>query len=638
MNGDSQIPQASMQDTNRTVPIPAKGGLRRLFAFAGPAYMVAVGYMDPGNWATDLAGGSNLGYTLLWVLLMSNAMAVVLQTLSARLGLVTGRDLAQACRDEYRPLVRYVLFFLCEIAIIACDLAELLGSAVGITLLSGGHIPIQLAVVITGLDVLVLLAIQRGGIRKMEGLIIALISIIGICFIVEVFLSNPQWLGSGGVVSGLVPTGKSLSGPGLYIAIGILGATVMPHNLYLHSALVQSRDVRRSVASVIQACKHNLIDSVFAMNGAFLINAAILIVAAAVFHTRGHAVEELGQAHQLLEKLLGSTVAPVAFALALLAAGQSSTMTGTLAGQITMEGFLSIRIRPWLRRIVTRGLAIVPAVIVVMISGEKGIYSLLIFSQVVLSLQLPFAIVPLVRFTSSRRKMGPFANRRWLIVVAWLITAIIVALNVQLVGSQIWGWTQGAGVGGWIGASAGGAALLGLLGLLAWMIFRSETGAPRTAHPVTAQEVLTAAAALDRRFRRIGVALEAKSHDAAVIAQAVGLAKAQQSELVLMHVVEGVGGQWYGPQTGDMESRQDETYLTTLVEKLRGELAAAGVAVHAVLGYGDVPKQLVMLAHREGVDLLIMGSHGHKGLGDVVHGSTISAVRHGVDVPIFAVR
>lgn len=627
-----------MQDTNRTVVIPQKGWLRRLLAFAGPAYMVAVGYMDPGNWATDLAGGSNLGYTLLWVLLMSNAMAVLLQTLSARLGLVTGRDLAQACRDEYRPAVRYLLFFLCEIAIIACDLAELLGSAVGITLLSGGSIPIQLAVLVTGLDVLVLLAIQRGGIRKMEALIVALISIIGICFIVEVFLSHPQWLGTGGVVGGLLPTRQSLSGPGLYIAIGILGATVMPHNLYLHSALVQSRDVRHSVASVVQACRYNLIDSLFAMNGAFLINAAILIVAAAVFHTRGQSVEELDQAHRLLEKLLGSRVAPVAFALALLAAGQSSTMTGTLAGQITMEGFLSIRIRPWLRRLVTRALAIVPAVIVVMISGERGIYSLLIFSQVVLSLQLPFAVVPLVRFTSSRRKMGPFASGLWLKSAAWLVTTIILVLNVQLIGQQLYGQILSAGLAGGIFVAVGGAVALSLAGLLAWMIFRPETPEPRAAKPVSAQEVLDAASVLDRRFRRIGVALEAKAHDAAVIAQAVGLAKAQQSELVLMHVVEGVGGQWYGPQTGDMESRQDETYLATLAAKLGQELTASGVVVRSVLGYGDVPKQLIMLARREGVDLLIMGTHGHKGLGDVMHGSTISAVRHGVDVPIFAVR
>ena len=305
--------------------------------------MVSVGYMDPGNWATDIAGGSRFGYTLLWVLVMSSLMAILLQTLSARLGLVTGRDLAQACRDEYPTLVRYILFALTEIAIIATDLAEALGSAIGLNLLFG--IPILWAVIITAADVMLLLVIQRFGIRKMEAMIVALISVIGVCFIIEIFLSDPKW---GQVAGGLAP--RPLTADELYVAIGILGATVMPHNLYLHSSLVQSRDVARSREGVLQACKFNLIDSVVALSGAMMVNGAILITAAAAFWASGHPVTELGEAHALLENLLGSWLAPVVFALALVAAGQSSTVTGTLAGQITMEGFLNLRLRPWLRR------------------------------------------------------------------------------------------------------------------------------------------------------------------------------------------------------------------------------------------------------------------------------------------------
>ena len=323
--------------------------------------------MDPGNWATDLEGGARFGYRLIWVLVMSNAMAVLLQTLSARLGLVTGRDLAQACHDDYPKAINYVLFVLCEIAIAACDLAEVLGSAIGLNLLFG--IPVLWAVIITGFDVLLLLAIQKAGMRKLEAFILSLIAVIGFCFLIEIFLCKPS---VSGIASGFIP--RPLSGLELYIAIGILGATVMPHNLYLHSSLVQSRDVTRSRAAVAEACRFNLVDSVVAMNFAFFINAAILVVAAATFWTRGIAVNEIQQAHHLLEGTLGSKIAPIAFALALICAGQSSTLTGTLAGQITMEGFLRFRVRPWLRRMVTRGMAIVPAVAVILVVGEGGVY------------------------------------------------------------------------------------------------------------------------------------------------------------------------------------------------------------------------------------------------------------------------
>jgi manganese transport protein len=605
-----------------------------MFVFAGPAYLVSVGYMDPGNWATDIQGGADFGYRLIWVLLMSNAMAILLQTLSARLGLVTGRDLAQACHDEYPRLVNYVLFVLCEIAIAACDLAEVLGSAIGLNLLFG--IPMLWAVLITGFDVLLLLAIQRLGIRKMEAFIVALIFTIGICFLIEICLCRPPL---GEIASGFVP--RHLTGRELLLAIGILGATVMPHNLYMHSALVQSRDVTRSRPAVAEACKYNLIDSAIAMNCAFLVNAAILIMAAATFWARGISVTEIQQAHALLHDVLGTRIAPYAFALALLCAGQSSTITGTLAGQITMEGFLRFRIRPWLRRLVTRAMAIVPAVAVIAAVGEEGVSGLLILSQVVLSLQLSFAVVPLVRFTGSKHKMGPFVSPRWVQILAWLVAAIIISLNVLLVYEEIGGWMQGAGKWGPLVAAAVVPPALGLVGLLGWMIFGREKTAARAVE-VSADEVVAAAATVQqKRFRRIGVALDARPSDSAMLAEAIALAKIHRAELVLMHVVDGAGGQWYGAQTGMMESRQDEAYLHGLAARLRSELCNLdqGIpAIDAVLGFGDAKTELVNLARQKQIDLVVLGGHGHRGLLDWLYGETISGVRHGLTIPILAVK
>jgi manganese transport protein len=624
-----QPTKPSFEEVHRSVPIPTARWWRRLFAFAGPAYLVSVGYMDPGNWATDIEGGSRFGYNLLWVLLMSNAMAVLLQTLSARLGIVTGRDLAQACRDEYPSGINYLLFVLCEIAIAACDLAEVLGSAIGLNLLF--HIPVLWAVVITGGDVLLLLLIQRFGIRKLEAFILLLVVTIGACFLVEIFLSKPS---PSGIAAGFVP--HFLSGKELYIAIAIIGATVMPHNLYLHSALVQSRDVTRSREAVAEACRFNLIDSAIAMNGAFLVNAAILIVAAATFFP--HPIARIEDAPAMLDQVLGNWLAPYAFALALLCAGQSSTITGTLAGQITMEGFLRFRIRPWVRRLVTRALAIIPAVVVILSAGEKGMYELLIFSQVILSLQLSFAVVPLVRFTSSERKMGPFVSRRWLRALAWVVTLAIILLNSKLVYEQISEWTEAAGRWGWLVAVPSGGIGLALLALLLWMIFRRETVA-RGATEVSADEVAVAAARAQRRFKRIGVALDVSSTDAAMLGEAVALAKIHQAELVLMHIVDGVGGTWYGAQTGDLESRGDEHYVSSLAERLREQVRGEGIpAVEAVLGYGDATTEIVDIARRKGIDLMVLGGHGHRGILDMLHGYTISGVRHGLDIPIVAVR
>jgi len=409
---------------------------RKLLAFAGPGYLVAVGYMDPGNWATDLAGGSRFGYTLLSVVLLSNIMAVLLQGLASKLGIVTGRDLAQACRDHFSKPVSVVLWVLCEIAIAACDLAEVIGSAIALNLLF--NIPIAVGVLITGFDVLLLLALQNRGVRVLEALVITLIATVGLCFLFEIILARPD---VPALLRGFVPTQRLVvDGEMLYIAIGILGATVMPHNLYLHSSLVQTRRYEETADGKREAVRFAFIDSTIALSFAFFINAAILIIAAATFHTRGHAeVAEIQDAHKLLSPLLGAG-ASTAFALALLASGQNSTLTGTLAGQIVMEGFLNIRLRPWMRRLITRIIAIVPAAIVAMFYGESGTAKLLILSQVILSLQLSFAVIPLVAFTSSRAKMGRFVNPRWLQVIAWTTAIVIAALNAWLLVRTFQGW------------------------------------------------------------------------------------------------------------------------------------------------------------------------------------------------------
>ncbi len=423
----------SLPEVHGSVPVAgARGWLRRFLAFAGPGYLVSVGYMDPGNWATDLAGGAKFGYALIWVILLSNLMAIFLQTLCARLGVVTGRDLAQACREQYSKPVAYVLWFLCEIAIIACDLAEVIGSAVALNLLFG--LPLVWGVVLTGFDVMLLLAAMHFGFRKIEAIVLTLVSTVGLCFAIQIFLASPDW---GGVALGMmVPTLPDQEA--FYIALGILGATVMPHNLYLHTALVQTRDVAPTSEGRRLAIRYNTTDTVVALGAAFFVNAAILVVAAAVFHRAGlHDVSELQEAHRLLAPLLGAPIASTAFAVALLASGQSSTITGTLAGQIVMEGFLRIRIRPWLRRLITRLLAIGPAILLISATGGKDTVGLLVFSQVVLSMQLSFAIFPLMKFTSDRRLMGEFANPLWAKILGYTICSVIAALNLALLYQSI---------------------------------------------------------------------------------------------------------------------------------------------------------------------------------------------------------
>ncbi len=417
----------SLPESYHTVHVPKGVSFwRKALAFAGPGYMVAVGYMDPGNWATDLAGGARFGYTLLSVILLSNIMAILLQALALKLGIATGRDLAQACRDHYSRPVSFVLWVLCEVAIAACDLAEVIGSAIALNLLFG--IPLIWGVCLTAFDVLLILLLQNKGFRWLEAFVIALVATIGVCFAVELVLAGPAM---SEVVKGLVPTTEIVTNPMmLYIAIGILGATVMPHNLYLHSSIVQTRKVLPDTESKREAIRFATLDSTLALLFAFFINAAILILASASFHNSGHQeVADIGDAYRLLTPLLGTTAASTLFAIALLASGQNSTITGTLAGQIVMEGFLNIRLPAWLRRLITRLIAIVPAVIVTALYGERGAGGLLILSQVVLSLQLSFAVVPLVYFTSQRAKMGEFVNSRVLSTAAWFVAVIIMGLN-----------------------------------------------------------------------------------------------------------------------------------------------------------------------------------------------------------------
>src|SRR5262245_42088905 len=420
----------SLPEVHRSIPVPEAAGFwRKLLTFAGPGYLVAVGYMDPGNWATDLAGGARFGYTLLSVIMISNLMAILLQALAARLGIASGRDLAQACRDSYSRPTTLVLWVLCEIAIAACDLAEVLGAAIALNLLFG--LPLIWGVCLTALDVLVVLYLQHRGFRYVEALVVSLIFLIAGCFAIEIWLARPE---VGALAVGFIPTAEILKNRDmLYIAIGILGATVMPHNLYLHSSIVQTRKYRDTIDGKREAIRFATIDSSVALMSALFINAAILVMAAATFHGTGYEeVADISDAYKLLSPLLGTTLASTLFAVALLCSGQNATLTGTLAGQIVMEGFINLRLRPWLRRLITRLIAIIPAVIVISIYGDRGSGPLIILSQVILSLQLPFAVFPLVAFTSDRTKMGEFVNPGWVSLLAWAVALVIAALNVYL--------------------------------------------------------------------------------------------------------------------------------------------------------------------------------------------------------------
>ncbi|MBI5021369.1 MAG: Nramp family divalent metal transporter [Ignavibacteriales bacterium] len=620
MNNKNQKSE-SLSEVHRSVSIPKNAGtLKRFLAFIGPAYLVSVGYMDPGNWATDLEGGARFGYSLIWVLLMSNLIAVLLQTLSARLGIVTGRDLAQACRENYPKPVAFILWVLCEIAIAACDLAEVLGTAIGLNLLL--NVPLLYGVIITGFDTILFLVIQNFGIRKVEAFIVMLISTIGLCFGIEIFLAEPVW---GEVAKGFVP---HLTSESLYVAIGILGATVMPHNLYLHSALVQTRAVCETDECKKQACRWNLLDTSIALNAAFFVNAAILIVAASVFYKNGIVVTEIQQAHHLLTPLLGTTIASTLFALALLSAGQSSTLTGTLAGQIVMEGFLQFKMRPVIRRLITRILAIVPAVIVLTVKGDEGSYGLLILSQVILSLQLPFAVVPLIHFTSDKVKMKQFANKKWVLILAWTAAVVIIALNARLVYGVLSGWIETAGSNAiWIWITVI-PIIIGCAGLLLYITFpklwrkRREVAMPIPSLSLSHQT-----------YNKIGVALDFGGMEETVLSHAQSIAQHHNAAIYLFHVVEGVSGQLFGKEAFDDEARSDKEHIENISEQLR----TFGFEVHTHLGFGNVPKQLVKLANETQIDLLIMGGHRHSGLKDLIFGTTVPKVRHELKIPVLVV-
>ena len=601
-------------------------GFRKTLAFFGPAYLVSVGYMDPGNWATDLAGGSQFGYTLIWVLLMSNLMALLLQSLSARLGIVRGRDLAQANRETYPRYINYALYGLAEVAIAATDLAEILGMAIGIQLLTG--LPLMWGVLITVLDTFLFLLLQRLGMRKMEAFIIALVAIIGISFLIEIILAKPDLAE---VSRGFIP--HIPNDQALYIAIGIIGATVMPHNLYLHSALVQTRKIKRDEAGIRRALKLNFIDSAIALNMAFFVNAAILVLAATVFYKTGRTdVGEISQAHELLAPMLGTSLAPVLFAIALIASGQSSTITGTLAGQIVMEGYLKLRIAPWIRRLMTRLVAVIPAVLVILINGEQDIDSLLILSQVILSLQLGFAIIPLIHFTSDKKTMGIYAIKPLVIFLASLITAVLVYLNLRMVVDQASGYFAAPGHLFWkVVIILAGIFYVGLLLIAIFypLLSRRKAQAPVQIHAEAAPLQQIEAPV----HRRIAVALDFSQNDHKLIAYAIGQGNAD-TRYILIHVVESAATRVIGHEADDLETRKDQQQLDTYVQQLKER----GITSAGYLGFNDRAREIVRLVKEHQADMLVIGAHGHSGLKDLLYGQTVGTVRHELKIPVLVVN
>ncbi|MCB9333521.1 MAG: Nramp family divalent metal transporter [Lewinellaceae bacterium] len=622
-------PERSLSEVHGTVETNIKGGFwRRLFAFLGPAYLVSVGYMDPGNWATDLAGGSRFGYALLWVLLMSNLIALLLQSLSARLGVVARRDLAQASRELYHPAANIFNYILAEIAIAACDLAEVLGMAIGLQLLFG--IPLVWGVAISVLDAFLLLFLMHLGIRKLEAFILGLIVIIGGAFLVQMILAKPDVVEMAGGFIPSIPNDEAL-----FIAIGIIGATVMPHNLYLHSALVQTRKIDPSKQGLKRAIRFNIIDSAIALNLALFVNGAILILAAAVFHKYGYnGVSEIQDAHQLLEPLLGKSYAPTLFAIALIAAGQSSTVTGTLAGQIVMEGYLHLRIAPWLRRLITRLLAVVPAILAISFFGEGSTGDMLVLSQVILSMQLGFAIIPLLHYVSDKHRMGDFAIGFWAKLGGWASACIIVGLNVQLVIQEVGVWTQHAGEQAWIVHYLILPVLFFSGGMLVYITLKPLLRRSPKRHaklPHGAFAGLEESAAPE--YQRIGVALDFSDSDTAALNHALHLG-GKKARYILLHAVESAGAWVMGSDISDHETEEDRENLDQYASRLR-EL---GFQCEAHIGYGPAKQAVPKLVEQHEISLLIMGAHGHRTLKDLIFGQTIDAVRHAVKIPVLIVQ
>jgi len=616
----------SLGDVNQSIDTTQKRkGWRRVLAFFGPAYLVSVGYMDPGNWATDLAGGSKFGYQLIWVLLMSNLMALLLQSLSARLGIVRGRDLAQANRETYPRPVNFAFYLLAEVAIAATDLAEILGMAIGIQLLTG--LPLIWGVSLTVADTFLFLLLQRLGMRTMEAFIICLVGIIGLSFLAEMIIAKPDM---GEVVKGFIPSIPNEEA--LYIAIGIIGATVMPHNLYLHSALVQTRKIKRDHAGIKRVLKLNFIDSAIALNLAFFVNAFILILAATVFYTTGRTdVAEIKQAHELLAPMLGSNLAPILFAVALIASGQSSTITGTLAGQIVMEGYLHLRITPWVRRLLTRLVAIIPAIAVILINGENNIDKLLVFSQVILSLQLGFAIVPLIHFTSDKKTMGSFAIKPFIIVLASLITLILVYLNIRMVYEQTITFFAASDSVFWKSMIIiAGVAYISLLLIAIFYPLMGKTANESVKLHPEAEKLLNI---IIPSYARVAVALDFSKNDHKLIAHALGQG-GKESNYLMIHVVESPATRIIGEDADDMETRKDQQRMEGYVKELKEQ----GDNVVGLLGFDGRVKEIVRLVKDRNADILIIGAHGHTGLKDVVYGETVEAVRHELKIPVLVVN
>lgn len=608
---------ASVDTTHR------KTGWKRIFSFLGPAYLVSVGYMDPGNWATDLAGGSKFGYSLIWVLLMSNLMALLLQGLSARLGIVRGRDLAQANREAYPKYINFILYLLAEIAIAATDLAEVLGMAIGIQLLFG--LPLVWGVSITILDTFLLLYLQRLGIRKMEAFIIGLVAIIAICFLIQIILAQPSITE---VANGFVPTFPN--NEALYIAIGIIGATVMPHNIYLHSALVQTRKIDKTDAGIKLAIKFNRIDTTIALNIAFLVNAAILVLAATVFFKTGNSdVAEIKEAHRLLPSFLGNT-APVLFALALIASGQSSTVTGTLAGQIIMEGYLSLRINPILRRLLTRLVAIIPALIVIIIYGEERVDALLVMSQVILSLQLGYAVIPLIQFVSDKKTMGNFVIKPVTKIAAWLIATVLVYLNLKMLMNEVLPFFEGDALMPKI-LIVGAGLFFG--GILFYIIIQPMLKRSIKIKPISPHTSGTQLSPIEKPvFNKIAIALDFNENDSKILSYAVGQGS-PSSRYLLMHIVESPAAILLGKQSDDYETRKDKERMDIYIQQLKEQ----GFSAEAEIGYRDRVKEIVRIVKQNNADLLVIGAHGHSGIKDFIFGGTVNAVRHELKIPVLVV-
>jgi len=620
--------EKSLSEVHSSIDTTGKSGFwKKLFAFVGPAYLISVGYMDPGNWATDIAGGSKFGYALLWVLVMSNLMALLLQSLSSKLGLVRGLDLAQASRVTYHPAVNFFNWLLAEIAIAACDLAEVLGMAIGLQLLF--HLPLLIGVSITVLDTLLILVLQKHGIRKMEAFILALIATIGFAFIAEIIFAKPD---AKELFKGFIPTIPNSDG--LYIAIGIIGATVMPHNLYLHSSLVQTRKINRTTQGIKEAIKFNFIDTAIALNLALFVNAAILILAAATFFTTGHnEVSEIKDAHRLLNDILGTGFAPVLFAIALIAAGQSSTLTGTLSGQIVMEGYLNLRIQPWLRRLITRLIAIIPAFLVIFFLGEGATGQLLILSQVILSLQLGFAVIPLIHLTSDKKLMGEFVNKMWVQFLAWLVAAIIVILNGKLVIETVADFISKSEhplvIYFTVVPLVIGAGLLLLYITLMPIIKNAKEKENRVPDGVPEDLKIS----VTQQYKRIAITVDFSKSDSKAISNAVSQGGIN-AEYILIHIVETAGARLMNNEIDDLETISDKNNM----EKYKADLTSKGLKVETCLGFGNPKRSIPEIVNTKHCDLLVMGAHGHRGFKDIIFGTTLDAVRHGVKVPVLIVK